>query len=41
VHFPSDVVSGILAATLWVAGLHALLLQPAADGHRKPGEGSA
>jgi undecaprenyl-diphosphatase len=41
VHFPSDVVAGILAATLWVAGLHALLLQPAADGHRKPGEGSA
>ena len=41
VHFPSDVVAGILAALLWVAGLHALLLQPAADGHRKSGEGAA
>jgi undecaprenyl-diphosphatase len=41
VHFPSDVVAGILAAALWVAGLHALLLGPAADGHRKSGEGTA
>lgn len=41
VHFPSDVVAGILAALLWVAGLHALLLQPAAGGHRKSGEGAA
>ena len=41
VHFPSDVVAGILAAALWVAGLHALLLGPAADGHRKSGEGAA
>jgi undecaprenyl-diphosphatase len=41
VHFPSDVVAGILAALLWVAGLHALLLRPAVDGHRKPGEGAA
>jgi len=41
VHFPSDVVAGTLAAILWVAGLHALLLQPAADGHRKSGVGSA
>ena len=41
VHFPSDVVAGILAALLWVAGLHALLLRPAAAGHRKPGEGAA
>jgi membrane-associated phospholipid phosphatase len=23
VHFPSDVLAGILAATLWVGGLHA------------------
>ena len=41
VHFPSDVVAGILAAVLWVAGLNALLLQPAAGGHRKSGEGAA
>jgi len=41
VHFPSDVVAGILAAALWVAGLHALLLRPASDGHRKSGEGAA
>lgn len=41
VHFPSDVVAGILAALLWVAGLHALLLQPASGGHRKPREGAA
>lgn len=41
VHFPSDVVAGILAALLWVAGLHALMLRPAADGHRKSGEGAA
>jgi len=41
VHFPSDVVAGTLAAILWVAGLHALLLQPAADGHRTSGVGSA
>jgi undecaprenyl-diphosphatase len=41
VHFPSDVVAGILAATLWVAGLHALLLQPASGGHRKSREGAA
>ena len=41
VHFPSDVVAGTLAALLWVAGLHALLLQPAADSHRKPDEGAA
>lgn len=41
VHFPSDVVAGILAALLWVAGLHALLLRPAAGGHRKSGEGAA
>lgn len=41
VHFPSDVVAGILAALLWVAGLHALLLRPAAEGHRKPGEDAA
>ena len=41
VHFPSDVVAGTLAALLWVAGLHALLLRPAAAGHRKPGEGAA
>ncbi len=41
VHFPSDVVVGILAAVLWVAGLRALLLKPAADGHRKSGEGAA
>jgi len=41
VHFPSDVVAGTLAAILWVAGLHALLLQPAADRHRKSGVGSA
>ena len=41
VHFPSDVVTGILAALLWVAGLHALLLRRAAAGLRKPGEGAA
>jgi undecaprenyl-diphosphatase len=41
VHFPSDVVAGTLAALLWVAGLHALLLRPAADGHRKSGEEAA
>lgn len=41
VHFPSDVVTGILAALLWVAGLHALLLEPAAGSHRKSGEGVA
>jgi undecaprenyl-diphosphatase len=41
VHFPSDVVAGILAALLWVAGLHALLLRPAAGSSRKPGEGAA
>lgn len=41
VHFPSDVVAGTLAALLWVAGLHALMLRPAADGHSKPGEGAA
>ncbi len=41
VHFPSDVVAGILAALLWVAGLHALLLQPASGGHRKSREGAA
>ncbi len=41
VHFPSDVVTGILAALLWVAGLHALLLEPPAGSHRKPGEGAA
>jgi undecaprenyl-diphosphatase len=41
VHFPSDVVAGILAALLWVAGLHALLLRPAACSPRKPGEGAA
>ncbi|MDA8255757.1 MAG: phosphatase PAP2 family protein [Betaproteobacteria bacterium] len=41
VHFPSDVVVGTLAALLWVAGLHALLLRPAAGGHRKRGEGAA
>jgi undecaprenyl-diphosphatase len=41
VHFPSDVVAGTLAALLWVAGLHALLLRPAATSHRKPGEGAA
>lgn len=39
VHFPSDVVAGTLAALLWVAGLHALLLRPAAHAHRKSGEG--
>ena len=39
VHFPSDVVAGTLAALLWVAGLHALLLpQPAAGGHRRSAE---
>ena len=41
VHFPSDVVVGTLAALLWVAGLHALLLRPGAGGHRKPEEGAA
>ena len=41
VHFPSDVVAGTLAALLWVAGLHALLLRPAVGGHRKPWEGAA
>ncbi len=41
VHFPSDVVVGIVAALLWVAGLHALLLRPAAGGHRKAGKGAA
>jgi undecaprenyl-diphosphatase len=41
VHFPSDVLAGAVAAALWVAGLHALLLRPAADGHRKSGEGAA
>jgi undecaprenyl-diphosphatase len=41
VHFPSDVVAGTLAALLWVAGLHALLLRPGAGGPRKPGEGAA
>ena len=41
VHFPSDVVAGTLAAALWVAGLHALLLRPAVVGQRKPGEGAA
>lgn len=41
VHFPSDVVVGILAALLWVAGLHALLLRPAAASHRKSREGAA
>lgn len=40
VHFPSDVVAGSLAAALWVAGLHALLLRPAAGGYRKSGEGA-
>ena len=40
-HFPSDVVVGSLAALLWVAGLHALLLRLATDDHRKPGEGAA
>ena len=39
VHFPSDVVAGALAAALWVAGLHALLLRP--GGHRNSGEGGA
>lgn len=41
VHFPSDVVAGSLAAALWVAGLHALLLRPAAGGHRKSAEDTA
>jgi undecaprenyl-diphosphatase len=41
VHFPSDVVAGALAAMLWVAGLHALLLRPAAGGHRESREGTA
>ena len=41
VHFPSDVVVGILAALLWVAGLHALLLEPPAAGLRKSGGGVA
>lgn len=33
VHFPSDVVAGMLAAGLWVAGLHALVFR------RAPGRG--
>jgi undecaprenyl-diphosphatase len=41
VHFPSDVVAGILAAVLWVAGLHALLLRPAAGSRRESGQGAA
>jgi membrane-associated phospholipid phosphatase len=41
VHFPSDVVAGTLAALLWVSGLHVLLLQSAAGGHRKSGEDAA
>lgn len=41
VHFPSDVVAGTLAALLWVAGLHALLLRPRARSRRESGEGTA
>jgi membrane-associated phospholipid phosphatase len=34
VHFPTDVIAGVIAATLWVAGLRAWLL-PAANSFRK------
>ena len=40
VHFPSDVVAGALAAALWVAGLHALMLRPGVRGRSDAGEGS-
>jgi membrane-associated phospholipid phosphatase len=33
VHFPSDVLAGLLAGTFWVFGLHALMFpQPARCG---------
>lgn len=41
VHFPSDVVAGALAAVLWVAGLHVLLLRRAAGGRRESGEAAS
>lgn len=34
VHFPSDVVAGMVAAALWVAGLHALILPRPIDNGR-------
>jgi undecaprenyl-diphosphatase len=42
VHFPSDVLAGMVAAALWVAGLRALMLrQPATRAADNVGEGAA
>jgi undecaprenyl-diphosphatase len=42
VHFPSDVLAGMLATVLWVAGLRALMLrQPATRAADNVGEGAA
>lgn len=38
-HFPSDVLAGVLAAVLWVAGLHALMLRRAGGRARRDATG--
>lgn len=41
VHYPSDVLAGLIAAILWVMGLHVLIFGPRARNPRKRQEGSA